>query len=143
MKIPVNPVDIPTTVTPLQDNIVYTCIVRVFEMADKLDKNGNQYMKAELEIVEPADYRGKKLKDNYIGLPGTVMPDMDDRQRRMAMENGVRFACLLESAGVRKSNPDFDTDNVIGEQVTVTIQNEEFPKGSGRYIPRVRDYLSK
>lgn len=147
-KIPVNPMDIPTTIAPLPDNIVYTGIIRVLEMPmngdqPKVDKNGNQYMRAEHEIIEPAELRGKRVRDNYIGLPGSVTPDMDDLQRRRVMENGFRFACLLESAGARKPANEINTEDLVGEQVTFTIQNEEFPKGSGRQIPRVKDYLSK
>lgn len=147
-KIPVNPMDIPTTQTPMPDNVVYTGIIRVFEMAmngdqPKLDVNGNQYMKAEIEVLEPAELRGKRIRDNYIGLPGDVAPDMDDLQRKRTMENGVRFACLLESAGYRKPATEINTDDLIGEQVTFTIKNEEFPKGSRRMVPKINDYLYK
>lgn len=142
-KIPVDPSTIPTESTPIPDNIVYTAVIRELAIASKLDKNGNQYLQGKLEILEPAEYRGKKLADNYIGLPADVTSDMDDRARRNAMENGVRFARLLASAGRRKPAPGIDTDDLVGEQVTVTVQNEEFPKGSGRFIPRINDYLSK
>lgn len=141
-KIPINPADIPTESSPLPDNIVYTAVIRELSIADKVDKNGNSYLKAVLEIIEPDDFRGKKLRDNYIGLPSDVEPNMDARQRQRALENGVRFARLLASAGHHKPAPDIDTDSLLGETVKVTIQNEEFPKGSGRLNARVADYLN-
>src|SRR5262245_2505955 len=136
-EIPINPMDLPTEVEPLDETITYLgTIVKVGEVG--VDKNGNSYFGVQIEVFEPEEHKGRKIGDNYIALPRPVEPDMDATQRRRAMESGVRLARLCRSAQFNPGARAWNTDELVGEEVKFLVKNEEY---QGRLIPKVQDYL--
>lgn len=137
MKLPTSTGDLPTSREPWDEDVSYRGVIRKLDVAENLDKAGGQFLKCEIEVTEPEARRGEKIRDNYIAIPMDVDDDMEEKQRRRAMERGVRLGRLSQSA---KLNTD-DTDDFVGAEVAFTVSNEEYPEGSGQMVPRVKDYL--
>lgn len=136
-EIPINPADLPVETEPLPDDITYEgTISNVGGVA--VDKNGNDYFGIKIEITQPEEWKGRVIGDNYIALPRTPDPDMDARQRRRALESGVRLGRLCRSAKFNPGARPWDTDELVGQEVTFTVRNDEY---QGRLVPKVNDYL--
>ena len=112
-------------------------IVRKADLSETTDKNGNQFLKLQIEVMEPEEFAGKKVFDNYIPIPGEIDPSLSGVRRQRALEVGVRLGRLAASARVKGD----DTDDLIGAEVSFTVQNEEYPEGSGTLRSRPKDYL--
>jgi hypothetical protein len=135
-EIPINPMDLPTETEPLDDSLTYTgTIVKVGEGTDK---NGDAYISIQAEIEDPLDLKGRKLSDNYIRLPQAVTATMDAKQRKAAMESGVRLGRLCRSAQFKPGDRSWHTDELVGHEIRFTVKNEEY---QGRLIPKINEYL--
>lgn len=136
-EIPINPMDLPVETEPLDDTLTYHgTITKVGGSA--FDKNGDEYISIQAEISEPDDLKGRKVGDNYIPLPREVRPDMDSRARRRAMEAGVRLGRLCRSAGFNPGPRKWNTDELIGSEISFSIRNDEY---QGRLVPKINDYF--
>lgn len=124
-RIPVNPASLPTEQVKVPENVIYTAIIKELNESDKLDKNGDKFLKLRAELIEPNEWRGKTATDNWIPI------------------NDFRLGRLMQSCGHKHDVPEFDTDDLLGESIYITVTNEEFPAGSGRFTIRVNDYLTK
>lgn len=136
--IPTNPNDLPLESTPMDEDIVYRAIVKELNLADKLDRKGNQYLQSEYEVIEPEVWRGKTVNENYIGIPPKITPDMSEGDRRKAQDAGVRLGRLLAALKIKGDSTGFKTEDAIGREIEFTIRNEDY---NGRKVPRVNDYL--
>ena len=136
-EIPVNPLDLPTDTEPMPDDLTYTgTIIKVGGSA--FDKNGDEYFGIQVEVDEPAEWKGQKIDDHYIRLPSTVEPDMDARSRRRAMESGVKLGRLCRSAAFNPGANRWHTDDLIGSEVKFTVRNDKY---QGRLVPKIVDYM--
>lgn len=136
-EIPVNPMDLPTETEPMDDTATYKgTISKVGGSA--FDKNNHEYFGLSVEVVEPEEWKGRIVPDNYIPLPYAVDPQMDAKQRRRALESGIRLGRLCRSAKFNPGGRKWNTDELLGLEVSFTIRNEEY---QGSLRPKVSDYL--
>lgn len=136
--IPVNPEDYPTDYEPLDESITYKVTVRAFDFAPKLDKNGNEYLNATLEVLEPETFMGHRINEPYIGIPLPITADMNEGERYKARRSGIKFAQFSKCFGI-KSGPDgIITEAALGAVGWVSIQNETY---QGRKNSKIKDYL--
>lgn len=136
--IPVDPSDVPTSLTPLPESDAFDVILRE-ATGPHVDKNEDEYISARFEVYEPSEWSGRIVMDNYIRLPGEVTPTMSGTERRMALEKGVRFAqfcaCLKFKGG-----PD-GVEISPGATGKILIASQEYPEGSGQMMAKVKTYL--
>lgn len=138
-KIPMNPGDLPTEYTVLNDTYVYRAVVEELKLSDKPDKNGNYFLIGKYQIMEPLEFKGKKITDHYIGLPGVLDPSMGATERQRALESAVKLGRLIKSAGFKTDANEFDTDELIGQTIEFDIKNDEY---QGRTTSKINNYLS-
>lgn len=129
LRVPGNQLPVETTDVP--EDQPFEAIVRDLTMADHQDKNDRDFLGGKFEILDPPEWKGKMVTDNYIPIPKD-----EDYDNPLAMESVSRLGRLFASA---KCDSD-DTDDLIGKTVTITVKNEEYPKGSGRKMARVDNY---
>lgn len=142
-SIPINPDQLTTEFSPLEEGIVYEVTVVKFSNKDKTgadleDKNGNLFMKAEYEIVAPETYRGKHIFDNYIRIPDEILDTDDDGSRAAKRDSGVRIARIIRAFDLDVSAGKFEADKYVGSIGKLTIKNEDY---EGRPMSRVKDYI--
>ena len=137
-RIPVLKEDFPLEVKKIDESLIYRVVVKRLTVSEKPDKNDNHFLKLDSEVVEPVEWRGRHILDNYIPIPPQLTADMDQGDRRAAEELGVRIARLLTCFRVPSVEGGFDTEGATGCMGDVTAQNEDF---EGRNLVRVREYL--
>lgn len=112
---------------PLPDD-TYEC--KVLEINPKQGSK-SAYLQVIYEVVD-GEHEGRKIYDNVMiegaaawqfcdwweALTGTTL-DVDDLDEF-----------------------DFDTDDVVGEALGITTEQEEYPEGSGRYNHKAAKYLA-
>lgn len=138
-KIPVNTTDLPTEFTVLEEDTPYETFIKELRLVGAfsqetgefepiLAKNGDPYMKMTLEVLQPEEFKGKRIFVNYIGIN----------------ESNVYFGKFMACFKV-PCDPDginFDDEGLavdaIGCQgiVTTTIDTYEGKKQS-----RLKDYM--
>lgn len=138
MYIPVNPDALSTEFQPLDPSTPKTVMVTKYELSPEQDKNGNDYFKAEFEVVEPEDDKGSKLFDSYIAVPRDFEPEMSAGQRRQVHNSNVKFARMLKCFKVTVGPDGFNSDDMIGKIGVVQIVNEDW---QGRTLSKIKDYL--
>lgn len=136
--IPVNPNDYPTEFEPLDEGVVYDVVCRSFEIAPKLDKNDDKYLTAVIEVLEPEMFRGRKIFENYIGIPKELDPDMSAGERYAALNSGIKFSQFCKCFNVQSTVDGLDTSSALGQMGKVSVKNGEY---QGRKQSRVKDYL--
>ena len=137
-RIPLAVDDLPTDTEPLDPSLVYTGTIKTLIKTDKVDKQGGQFLKGSVTITEPEEWSGKVAFDNYIPLPMEITSDMNDKERRLAKERGVKLGRLSASAKM-KGQPHLS--EYLDREVQFTIRNQEYPEGSGRMTSSIQDYL--
>lgn len=135
--IPVDPSQYPTEYEPIDVEVVRVEILK-FEEAPKPDKNNNPYLYLETEVVEPEDWRGRRLTDNYVAIPQPITEDMDDRERRRARESGIKFAQICACFGISAGADGVNLEDAVGKQGDVQLTLDEY---KGRKMNRIRTYL--
>lgn len=138
-KIPMNPSDLPTEYTVLNDTLTYRAVVKELKLSDKTDRNGNYFLIGKYEIMEPLEFKGKHITDHYIGLPGVLDPSMGAIERQRALESAVKLGRLIKSAGFKTDATEFDTDELLGTTIEFDIKNEDY---NGRTSSKINNYLS-
>lgn len=139
-KIPVDTGSLPTQFEPLDEGLTYSVVVRGLTLEGP-DKNGDNYLSGRYEVLQPEEWRGRNIFDNYIGLPHELLPTMGDVERRRALEKGVRLGQFAKCFKVPSDPDGFDTEACLGLEGEVTVRNEEYPENSGRITSRVGEYL--
>lgn len=145
MQIPVNPQDLPTEYSVLDDTLVYRGLVKEMKLNEKADKNDTPFFKLSVEVQEPEEFRGKVVFDNYIAVPGTMLVDgelvvipehnLSPGEARRRQDQGVRLGRLGRAL---KLGADFDTEDALGRELSFTVANEEY---QGRLNSKIKDYL--
>lgn len=127
-KILVNIDALPLEAPRLDESIPYHVVVRKFEMAPDRDKNEQLFCKGEYEILEPAQYRGKRIFDNYI----PICSDPNANMAEVLHQAVVCFKAPYDAEG-------FDPSDFVGREGDVQAKNEMY---NGRPTPRVSLYLA-
>jgi hypothetical protein len=136
-EIPINPMDLPTEVEPLDETATYTgTISKVTEV--NIDKNGDSYFGITVRVSEPEEDEGRMVGDNYIRLPGAVTPDMTAKERKRALQSADRLGRLCRSAQFNPGARPWNTDELVGLEVHFLVKNEEY---QGRIISKINDYV--
>lgn len=138
MLIPINPEAVTTEYAPLDDGAVYEVMVEKLEISEMPDKNGDDYLRAQYQVITPIEWKGRRIFDGYIGLPGEITPDMDSGQRRTAQDKGVRLGRLLRCFKIEIGPDGLSTEDAVGKIGSITIKNEEY---EGKISSRVKEYL--
>lgn len=153
-QIPVNLNDLPIDSAVLDDSSVYTGELTKATLSPKRDKNGNAYCAIQVAITE-GDFEGKTVMRNYLALPTAITEDMTKRDRIKAQDNAVAFARFARAFGLKGNMPGigatFDASNVeswqswialaYGNTGKITVQNQEYPEGSGRMRSGINDFI--
>lgn len=136
-EIPINVEDYPTSPTPLDEALSYTTVIRELRISGP-DRNNNDFLSVRLEVVQPIEWAGRNIMDNYICIPPKITPQMSLAERRKAEDQGVRLRRFVECFKV-PTKP-LSTEKALGLTGVVTAKNEEWPEGSGNLRPKVADY---
>jgi hypothetical protein len=153
MGIPVNMGDLPIDSAAMEDDKVYNGELKKITLARKKDKNGKTYCALQIEVVD-GDFEGYTVMRNYLPLPIAVTEDMNKAQRIRAQQTSVDFGRFARAFGLKGEMPHVDPfsddsvanwqeymDQFIGRTGKFTIENQEFPEGSGRQRPGIRDFV--
>lgn len=132
-EIPVNVTDLPTEYSTIDENLTYEIEIVKCELVGP-DKNGNDYLSLQYEIMEPDDFAGKNAFDNYVGLPPAITPEMTGRERRKAQDSGVKLGQFCKCFKIKK----LDTDEIVGLRGKAMLKNEEY---EGKTTTKVKTYL--
>ena len=131
--------EMPKEVQTLPEDIPYDVIVRKCGLSNDSDKNGNYFLTGiDMEIIEPDDWKGRHIFDNYIVLVDAPPQGASLGVRRAIEDQRTRLERFLACFKVPFDASGFETEAAIGCMGTVTVRNEEY---QGRMIPRVQDYL--
>lgn len=138
-KIPVGVDDLPTQFEALDEGQIYHVLLREVRLSEEPDKNGNAFLtNVQCEVVEPVEFKGRRVFDSYIQIPGRLTLDMDDGERHRNAQGGIRLARFVKCFKIPYRADGFNTEDGIGQEGDITVKNEIF---NGRLIPKVNDYL--
>ena len=138
-KIPISIDNLPTEFEPLDESLAYHVVVRACKLADEADKNGNNYLTGvKLEVLEPEEWRGRNIYDNYICIPAGAGPGSSLAERRKSEEFGIRLARFIKAFKVPYDVEGIDPDDAVGCEGDVSMVNDDY---QGRKMPKVSDYL--
>lgn len=152
--IPVNPGDLPIEGVTLEESEVYNVEFKKAAVSPKLSKRGVPFCMLQFEIVD-GDYEGVTVSMNYMPLPLVVAPDAKKRDQVQAHERSWQFGRFAKAFGIPKSEAFAMTmltaqsmaewhekiQEHYGNRGKITIQNQEFPAGSGRKRSGVNDFI--
>ena len=152
-EIPINPGDLPIDGINLEESVVYTGELRRATISPKLDRNGNVYCAVQLEVAD-GDYEGMNVAMNYLPIPNPISEDAPKRDRIKAHNQAVSFGRFCRAFKIDGAMPavkagDSESYNrwqdwvsqFYGRTGKFTVQNQEFPEGSGRMRSGVRDFV--
>lgn len=156
-EIPVNAGDLPIDAPEMDDAGVYTGELKKFTVSPKLDKNDKVYGSLQVEVTQ-GDFEGYTVMMNYLPLPIRVGENASKGQQVRATLNNVAFGRFVRGFGIKGEIPSVKSvngqpsregvqaftefmDMFIGNTGKFTIQNQEFPAGSGRMRPGVKDFV--
>lgn len=153
--IPINLGDLPVEVIDMEESGVYSVKLKACDLADNLSKKGVLFCKPQFEVIS-GDYEGYTVFLNYLPVPVPV-PDEPKSDKIKAINNNAQFAKMCAVFGIKGNMPpvratdlasrrnwqewmnQFTGDNGVTGKITIT--NQEFPEGSGRKRPNVRDFV--
>ena len=151
--IPVDPDEIPTSpqprFKPLDESLTYYTTLKNLEEVDRVDKNGNRYFRAAVEVIAPEEFKGRRIFDNYIRKPfgrkqlAVLLGREPNHKELEDLETkNARFWQLFHCFSIPIGKNGIETDAGLGREGHVTIKNEEYPAGSGDIRSRINDYLN-
>jgi hypothetical protein len=136
MKIPINLPRMVTETQPIDTTIPYNVVCRDCVESDNRDKNDNRFFKLKFEVMEPDEWKGKTIMDNY--MPLAEEPAGNDRgEWRLFEETNEKFMRFITGFHV-DTEGGFDPKDAIGCEGIVTATSEKF---GGRNMTRVENYL--
>jgi len=153
--IPVNPSDLPTEPVRLPDDRFFKGSLEKVTLALKLDRNDHMYVAVRCAVVEDDDYEGMTVERSYLALPIGVPPNAPKKVQYYLQNLGYPFARFAKSFKINKELPivmsvgdsearqkfhDF-WEQFYGNIGTFSIENREFPEGSGRVTSSIRDFV--
>ena len=152
--IPINPEDLPIDNVVMDDSLVYVGELVKAVVAQKLDRNGAAYCSIQVAVTD-GDYEGRTVMRNYIQLPRAITSEMTKRDRILAQDGMVAFGRFCRAFGIRGTPmPEVDHRNpdtlqawqdwigkFYGNTGKFTVQNQEYPEGSGRMRSGINDFV--
>lgn len=149
MIIPIDMDEVPTSRRPLDESLTYRVVIRDIGVAPKKDKNGQQYLKVDTEVLVPDEWKGRHVGDNYVRIPETEK-QLEERlgrkpnswEKQNSLEDATKLARLVKCFKVPYTSAGLELEKAKGREGMITIKNEEFPEGSGEFNSKVRDYLT-
>lgn len=154
--IPVTPSDLPQDNVILPDDRPWKGALEKVTLALKTDTNGHFYVSVRVTVVEDDEYEGLPVSRNYLALPIGV-PDNAPKKAKMAAQNhNAPFARFARQFKINKPMPVITDirdnearqaladyfDSFIGNVGMFTVENREFPIGSGRVTSSIRDFIA-
>lgn len=144
--IPIPAEDLPNRVEKMDEQAVYRGIIRSFEVADKLNKSNHKYAAMGVQVIEPLEWKDRTVNDGHIQLPGKFdengnaiqLNDYEMKREMEAMGQATGLGRLVASAHMKGH---FEKEDFLGKEITFMIKNEEFPKGSDNWLPRISIFL--
>ena len=153
--IPVNPSDLPTERVTLPDDRLWKGSLEKVTLALKLDKNDHMYVAVRCAIVQNEDYEGMMVERNYLALPIGVPPNASNKVKFYLQNHNQQFAIFAQSFKINKILPvimdirDNEArakfaefwEQFYGNVGTFSIENSEFPEGSGRITSKIKEFV--
>jgi hypothetical protein len=137
-KIPTNMSAIPSEVPDLDESIPYHVVCRAAKWAVddngqiKTDVNGHYFISGmELEVLEPEQFRGRRIFENYLPVSNGKAEDATD-------SNIVRTKRAMLVFKVQEDPDGLDAVEFVGKEGDVTAVNEMY---QGRKNPKVAEFL--
>ena len=151
-EIPINTADLNVEAVTMDESGIYTGSLRKAVLSPKPDRNGNLYFSIQLEVAN-GDYEGLQVSKNYIRVP--IAAKSDSKRDRIQAQNhnqdSARFfkAFKIESVMPAVSLVDPSSfsrwqewiEPFYDRQGKFTVENSEFPVGSGRRRSAVNDFI--
>jgi hypothetical protein len=150
--IPINLDDLPIDTVAMDDSQVYTGEFTKSTMSPKLDKSGNMFCAIQVAVTE-GDFEGRTVMRQWLPMPVAISADMTKRERILAQDRSVTFTRFCRAFGIKGKMPSvaLDADSVstwqdwisqfYGNLGKFTVQNQEFPEGSGRVRSGINDFV--
>ena len=151
--IPVNPEDLPINNVLLEDDKIYEVELTKVAVSPKLSKRDKPYFAIQC-VVTDGDFEGITLMRQYIEIPWKLDPDAPKRDRiqfQQSCRDLGRFCKAFKVKGQvvyadredgswRESFAEW-LDSSVGNRAKVSIQNQEFPEGSGKFNSSINDFV--
>lgn len=159
--IPVNPEDLPIEAPYIDDTSAVYHVELNSIKGPKADKNGVLFIGYNTTITE-GDYEGFQIGKNYVKLP-LRMPADAKKKERLAIDRHNsdfgRFSRAFKPRGPLEplyalTDPEGGMNNservaaareyleqCIGNTAPVTVENSEFPQGSGKMRSAINDVV--
>jgi len=154
--IPVNFGDLPIESAVLEDDRPYKVELTKVTLALKTDKNGNVYCAIQCAVLDD-DYEGLPINRSYLALPIGVSADAPKKMRIRVQNHNAPFGRFVRSFKLKSSKPmpavldvrdevartawQEYMEQFIGAHGEVTVENSEFPAGSGRVRSAINDFV--
>lgn len=157
--IPVNPEDLPTSSALLDESEIYQVALKRIAISPKADKNNKAYCAVMVEVVS-GDFEGATLVKNYLQMPWYLRPEvMTKRELYAATKQTEQFGRLAKCFKFKGSLPpelipgadNYEAVRAAWDEYfkmfydnvgSVTIENSEFPQGSGRKRSALLDFIA-
>lgn len=149
--IPIPAEQLPTRVEKMPEDKDYRGIIREVALSDKVDKSNHKYLNLSVQIIEPLEWKDRTANINYVALPGKFERldndlagepiQLNDYEMKREMEHagqGTGFGRLCQSAKMKGT---FEKEDFLGREIHFMIKNEEFPKGSDNWLPKISIFL--
>src|SRR5262245_39696072 len=153
--IPVAAEDLPISTPTVDDSITYEGTLEKLAIALKVDSGDRIYCAVTCAIVNNDTYEGMSVTRHWLPLPIRVPADASKKmQIRAQIHNAPfgRFSRSFKLRGVPPEVTDFRNEaqreqfmnwieKFYGNTGAFSIENSEFPAGSGRYSSKINDFV--
>ena len=144
--IPIPAEDLPKRVEKMDESAVYRGIIRAFDVADKLNKSNHKYCTMNVQVIEPLEWKDRSVTDSHIQLPGKFdesgnsipLNDYEMKREMEAMGQATGLGRLCASAQMKGK---FEKEDFLGKEISFMIKNDEYPKGSDNWLPKIAIFL--
>lgn len=137
----------------LDESLVYVVSLTKATLSPKIDTGGRMYCSLMTEVVQ-GDYEGKAVGTNWLPIPYPISDTASKKDRYKWQDTVNTFARFCRSFKIKDQMPEVDLidpdskqrwqdwiEKSYGNVGKVTIQNQEFPKGSGKLRSGINDYV--
>jgi|SRR5882724_1738698 len=152
-EIPINPGDLPIDSISLDDSLVYAVSLVKGIVNPKADKSGFIFCKLQYEVAE-GDYEGMTVMQNWLRLPVALTANPSKKELVQKTNMNAPFGRFCRAFRITHVMPPVrleDRESIeawqewiekaYGNIGKVTIQNQEFPEGSGRMRSGIADFV--
>ena len=139
-RIPVNPTDLPTEVPPIEDGSIQDVVIKEFK-SKGTDKNDVEFGALRVEVLG-GEWEGRTLYDYYVPYPIVTPPNASKAERQKLDFINVKMGRIAKCFNVKARPDGFDPEeDLLGLTGKITIQNREYPEGSGTMRSGIGEYL--